>query len=212
MSESIFGDTITGTSFLFWTVIIYLTFLFHSWKIKEIDGDVKNTELLFLSGALGYVFLKISDYFIPVIEFIPGWLQDLKSTLSLFAPDLFIVLSFGFIYFFIYYLIFLFIAFFILKIIQYCIDPNKEILHKYHRFIILKRYKIAELFAMGIPLILLSGGVIFFYHRSDNFFITVHKIYHIGFLVNNIFIITDIWNNIFINSFRILVGHFIFQY
>lgn len=145
---------------LFWTVILYLAFLFHSWKIKELNDDIKSIEILFLSGALGYVFLKLSDYLTPIID-ITKWLNYLKS-LDPFGPSLMFNLYFGIILILIYYLLFVLFTFLILRIIQFCVDPNKQILYKYHRFKILKKYKITELFGLEIPLILLSLGAIFF--------------------------------------------------
>ncbi len=145
---------------LFWTVIIYLAFLFHSWKIKELNDDIKSIEILFLSGALGYVFQKLSDYLTPIID-ITKWWNYLK-TLDPLGLSLMFNLYFGIILILIYYLLFVGFTFLILSIIQFCIDPNKKILYKYHRFKILKKYKIFELFGWGIPLILISLGMIFF--------------------------------------------------
>ena len=81
-------DTITE-SLLFWTVILYLAFLFHSWKIKELNEDINSTEILFLSGALGYIFFKLSDYLKPIID-ISKWLDYLKS-LNPLGPSLWII-------------------------------------------------------------------------------------------------------------------------
>ncbi|WP_096206376.1 hypothetical protein [Candidatus Methanoperedens nitratireducens] len=145
---------------LFWTVILYLAFLFHSWKIKELNDDIKSIEILFLSGALGYVFLKLSDYLTPIID-VHKWLNYLKS-LDPFGPSLMFNLYFGIILILIYYLLLALFTFLILSIIQFCVDPNKQILYKYHRFKILRKYKITELLGIGIPLILLSFGGIFF--------------------------------------------------
>ena len=145
-------------SLLFWTVIFYLAFLFHSWKIKELKEDIKSIEILFLSGALGYVFLKLSDYFIPIID-ITKWLDYLKS-LDPFGPSFMFNIYFAIILILIYYLLFILFTYIILRIIQFCVDPNQQILPKYHRFKILKKYKIKGLFGEGIPLILISLGAI----------------------------------------------------
>ncbi|MDD5473334.1 MAG: hypothetical protein PHU34_04200 [Candidatus Methanoperedens sp.] len=164
---------------LFWTVILYLAFLFHSWKIKELNDDIKSIEILFLSGALGYVFLKLSDYLTPIID-VTAWLNYLKS-LDPLGPSLMFNLYFGIILILIYYLLFVLFTFFILKIIQFCIDPNKQILHKYHRFIILKKYKITELFGKGIPFILFSLGAIFFTIGAIMVFLTSIKFISLDF-------------------------------
>lgn len=170
LSDLNFGNTVNDPLFLFWTVVIYLIFIFHSWRIKEIQEDIKGAEILFLSGALGYIFFLLSKVLIlPIIQLIPQWLQMLNSAIHKFIPTFIFGLYFVFANILIYYVLFIIITLSIISIIQYCLDPKKEIFRDYDRFNILN--KIIILLKLEIPLILLFLVMIFLFSSVAMYYI-----------------------------------------
>jgi hypothetical protein len=132
-------------------------------------------EVLFISGAVGIVLYGVLAFFGSIVIGSINWISGNVSTIQNLpiAPSIswnyppfeltspFVVISEIFViamcWFYISTIIYVFI-----KVIQYCLDPKKEIFQKLERFEIIKRYQLKEIFHLGIPLILIYLAVLLF--------------------------------------------------
>lgn len=178
---------IVVSNLFFWTVLAYFIILYHTFDIKEIQNKLKGVELLFISIALGTIFSLIYDFLYPIFYRIYNWIESLKgASVSLpltnnpFQPELlsvdryllgYFTIGLGMILF--VYLMLTYSSFLIIKTIQFCFDPNKDIFTKYKRFKVFSDNNITKILLFGFPRLL--AGIILFILMIDLI---------IGFVVN----------------------------
>jgi len=172
-------DSLFNPVLLFWISFFYLVILFHSYGIAKIWNRINGVELLFLSAVVGYIFYIATIYLIfPLIGLINGLIglfpKTIIASLSLFQIN-YTDLGQLFVYLFVTILVPLFSYFIIIssiylviKLIQYCLDPNNVIFPNYRRFVVLKKIKLSNTIVLDIPyffflisvICLLLGGLI----------------------------------------------------
>ena len=146
-------ESIVDSPLFLWSVLAYLILLYHYFGIEEIQTKIKGVELIFVSLALGTIFLVVYEFLWDILRNIIEATNSLikiynvlPATFNPFQPELhepgttwpeFYALVI-FMTVFIYYasvLTFLLI----IKLIRLCLDPENVIFKKYKRFHYLKK-------------------------------------------------------------------------
>jgi Cdc6-like AAA superfamily ATPase len=124
-------------------------------------------ELLFLSAVVGYIYYIASvNVIFPLLELINTLINHLPAVISSTISFLNLQINYTqiaqfFVFLFITLLVFTLSYFIIIlsvgvvvKIIQYCLDPNDDIFPNYKRFNVLKRINFSETLLFSIPFLL----------------------------------------------------------
>jgi predicted KAP-like P-loop ATPase len=200
--ENIFNPVL-----LFWISFFYLVILFHSFGIGKIWDRINGVELLFLSAVIGYIYYNASISLIfPLIDFIKKLIGLIPTQIPSFISILNLQINYTeiasfFVFLFvsiliatISYFIVIFSMYAVIKILEFCLDPQNDIFPYYQRFIFLQKNQIPKTVVFRIPYFLFVIGIICI---------------GLGALVNsvqNIVISSDIW--VLINTFLQIIIFF----
>ncbi|WP_321431130.1 hypothetical protein [uncultured Methanolobus sp.] len=168
-------EAIVDSPLFLWSVLAYLILLYHYFGIEEIQNKIKGVELVFVSLALGTIFLIVYKFVWAILKNIIEATNSLIEiynvlpvTFNPFQPELHepgstwpelyaLVIFMSVAIYYASVLTFLVI----IKLIRFCFDPENVIFPKYKRFYSLKKYNIFEIFYLVLPRIAVVFGLVF---------------------------------------------------
>lgn len=158
-------ESIIESPLFLWSILAYLILLYHSFGIEEVQMKIRSVELLFVSLALGTVFLFVFNFLWTLVKVVIEGANSLIEvynvlpvTFNPFQPELhepgttwpeyyaLVIIIFIFVY-----LVGVWTFAIIIRLTQFCLDSEKNIFCKYKRFNDLKKYNIVDILLNGIP-------------------------------------------------------------
>ena len=158
-------ESIIESPLFLWSILAYLILLYHSFGIEEVQMKIRSVELLFVSLALGTVFLFVFNFLWTFVKVVIEGANSLIEvynilpvTFNPFQPELhepgttwpeyyaLVIIIFIFVY-----LVSVWTFAIIIRLTQFCLDSEKNIFCKYKRFNDLKKYNIVDILLNGIP-------------------------------------------------------------